>query len=93
MEPSDIGCTLVSSECQGHACEIAGSDNHESVYMPEEILSVRQLQDSEDMVFLMKWKGIEEAEYVPANWAKRHYPMLVIKYYESRISWSTSNDD
>lgn len=57
-------------------------------YVPERVDNVRQLRDSTDLVCLIKWKDMDEFEYVPAEWANEKCPMEVIKFYESRIYWA-----
>lgn len=39
------------------------------------------------LMFLMKWLGTNEAEYVPARQANLFCPQIIIKYYEQRIKW------
>lgn len=44
---------------------------------------------SGELMFLMKWKGCEEADLVPARQINIRCPEIVINYYEKKIPWYT----
>merc|ERR1712126_632040 len=43
---------------------------------------------SGDMLFYVKWKGTEKADFVLAKDVKSKYPQLVIEYYEKNLLWN-----
>lgn len=44
-----------------------------------------------DLVFLLKWKDIEEANIIPARYANLLYPQTVIQFYETRSTFIKKN--
>ncbi|XP_042540403.1 chromobox protein homolog 3-like [Dipodomys spectabilis] len=54
---------------------------------PEGIIDVKQ--SSGGLMFVMKWKGSDETELVPAKEANVKCPQMVIAFYEERISWNS----
>lgn len=59
----------------------------EQGFQPAKILGASDA--SGELMFLMKWHGHDRAELVKAKEANVRCPMLVIAFYEQRLTWHT----
>lgn len=52
---------------------------------PEKIIGAAD--SGGELMFLIKWKGVEKADLVPAREANVKFTDMVVKFYEDRIQW------
>lgn len=56
----------------------------------EEILGATETRG--EVHFLIKWKGVNDAELVPAKVANIKIPQMVIAFYAARLTWSSADN-
>ncbi|CAF0936264.1 unnamed protein product [Rotaria sordida] len=58
--------------------------------IPEMLMGATDIYDGE-LMFLVKWKGIAKPELVPSRIVNKQSAQLVIKFYEDRLTWNSTN--
>ncbi|XP_003245689.1 chromobox protein homolog 1-like [Acyrthosiphon pisum] len=59
--------------------------------IPDKILGATVVNGH--LMFLLKWKELEEAELITAEEANLMYPQVVIHFYESRLTWNSNSEN
>ncbi|CAF1601779.1 unnamed protein product [Didymodactylos carnosus] len=57
--------------------------------IPEKIMGATDVHG--ELMFLIKWQGIEKTELVPARIVNTKSAQMVIKFYEDRLTWADQN--
>ncbi|XP_022166501.1 chromobox protein homolog 3-like [Myzus persicae] len=65
--------------------DVSGATNKDPEKEAEKIIGATD--SSGQLMFLLKWKGIEEADLISAKEANLMCPQIVIKFYEERLTW------
>lgn len=60
----------------------------DSLMEPEKIIGATEV--SGELMFLVKWKGMNKADLISAKIAKIACPQTVISYFEERLTWDDS---
>jgi len=58
--------------------------------VPEMLMGATDIYDGE-LMFLVKWKGVSKPELVPSRIVNKQSAQLVIKFYEDRLTWNSTN--
>jgi len=58
--------------------------------VPETLMGATDIYDGE-LMFLVKWEGVAKPELVPSRIVNKQSAQLVIKFYEDRLTWNSTN--
>lgn len=64
------------------------NEYNSQVYVPEKIMGATELHG--ELLLLIKWRGTDNADLVPADIANVKCPQLVINFYQSKLSFRQS---
>jgi len=82
---------IVDGEKNGVSENMANDDNNvKPEQVPEKIIGATD--SSGELMFLIKWQGTEEADLVLAKDVNLMFPQIVIKFYEERFQWRSSEN-
>jgi len=59
--------------------------------VPDTLMGATDIYDGE-LMFLVKWQGVTKPELVPSRIVNKQSPQLVIKFYEDRLTWNSTNN-
>uniref|UniRef100_A0A1Q3EZK3 Putative heterochromatin protein 1 n=1 Tax=Culex tarsalis TaxID=7177 RepID=A0A1Q3EZK3_CULTA len=48
-------------------------------------------EEDGELLFLVRWKGVDEVELISSKIVRQHVPELVIDFYETRIIWNNAS--
>ncbi|XP_003242161.1 chromobox protein homolog 1-like [Acyrthosiphon pisum] len=83
---------VIKQEKENNIEQVKTGDVSKGIEMtPEKILGATD--ESGQLMFLLKWKELEEAELIPAKEANLLCPRIVLDFYESRITWHSNSEN
>ncbi|KAM4881111.1 chromobox protein homolog 3-like [Thomomys bottae] len=84
---ADLITAFINSEETGlSASECDDKNGFARGLEPEQIIGVTDIGG--ELMFLMKWKNLDEAELVLAKEANVKCPQIVIAFYQQRLNWN-----
>lgn len=58
---------------------------------PEKIVGA--MREKNEVIFVIKWKNVEETDLVPKHIALKKWPQLVIQYFEDRLIFKKVHEE
>ncbi|GAB0087270.1 hypothetical protein DMENIID0001_015630 [Sergentomyia squamirostris] len=91
-EPAKNICPVMVAEFERSLQSASKNSNNDDLKEMQDIILGATTDDNDHLMFLIKWKGDDNAELVSAKEANMRIPQTVIAFYEEHIKWITLDE-